>query len=273
MKKSVKKMLMLVMIVTMSLLAFAACDNKDESDSKETQPIVTPIHTSYPEEVIKEQAYVDNLDAKQFTLTVCSPAKEQKLISDFCEKFDNAHPEYKIDWIYLEADAKDVYSMISKGAADEIDVFYFDKAELQKFVEANIIMEFPVELKERIVAGIDQKTIEKCVVDDKLYGIPYIADGNGISATEPDAGAGNETSVTESYDGAGNETSATKPYAGVRECNSIGVNSKSEEPMAALLLAEFLTNDYAQEQRYKEGAVSPTSRLIMGLIAAGRYKK
>lgn len=68
-----------------------------------------------------------------------------------------------------------------------------------------------------------------------------------------------------------NGEKVTKSIAPFGDYKSIGVKKDTAYPAAAAQLAEFLTGDWAQEQRLAARSISPTYKTIMELAIEGKY--
>ena len=112
-------------------------------------------------------------DAKKIQLTIWVPSAEMNVIKSLCWRFDNAHTEYDFDFVYKEIDDTDIYSKISSGDTMDADIFYFTNDQLSQLVESEYIMELSQEVYERVEEKHDSRAVESCMVDEKLYAIPY----------------------------------------------------------------------------------------------------
>ena len=125
----------------------------------------------------------EQVEAKDIKLTVWAPQEEQTdysavdakygdhLLKYMCEAFDEAHPEWNIEFDYKVCSEGDAYSELSKDAAAGGDVFMFAGDQTASLVSEGILN--PLAGTEEVAANNGERAMAAATVDGMVYGIPF----------------------------------------------------------------------------------------------------
>ena len=173
MRKS-KKMMALCLTTAMVAGALTGCGNKaDNTSSNNSAPTTETETTTTPEAT----------ETKKIALKVWAPQEEQtayegygdSLLAYMCERFDEAHPEWDIDFTYGVVSEADARAELSKDAAAGADVFMFASDQTAALVENGILAPITVGADEVIDAngGAEAGSITAATFNDFLYAVPF----------------------------------------------------------------------------------------------------
>ena len=133
--RKAKKLLALAMVSTMAATSILACGSKDtgsKDNSAESKSDST-------------DSKKDSSDAaaKDVDLLVWSPAEDQAngLLEKWCKDFDEAHPEWNINFTYGVCSEGDAKSTILNDPTKAADVFMFANDQIPELVEAGAVAE------------------------------------------------------------------------------------------------------------------------------------
>ena len=156
--RKMKKIVAVGLSAMMLAGTFVACGDKEDSTT-------TAKKDSADDQTTAETTTVD--------LTVWGPQEEQDFLKTQCEAFDEAHPEWDINFTYgvcSEADAKNTVTQDLDAAAD---VFYFANDHLSVLVSAGAVAEFAGTYKDQIASINDERFMDSVTYEGKVYGVPF----------------------------------------------------------------------------------------------------
>lgn len=115
---------------------------------------------------------------KSVDLTVWGPSEDQadetgNWLKTMCEKFDEAHPEWDINFTYgvcAEGDAKATVTQDVEGAAD---VYMYANDNLNDLIAAGAISKLGGNTLDYVKNNIPESLVASVTVDDAVYGIPF----------------------------------------------------------------------------------------------------
>lgn len=178
------KIAALLMSLTMVASTLMACGNKDTKDENATQTPTTEITTQTPTKDAVTDAPSDTpAEAKKVTLKVWGPQEEQvsydgygeSLLGFMCDRFNEAHPEWDITFIYGAIAESDCKTELTKDAAAGADVFMFASDQTAFLVENGILAPITLGMEDVIAAngGADAGSITAATYHDYLYAVPF----------------------------------------------------------------------------------------------------
>ncbi len=108
---------------------------------------------------------------EQIQLKVWSPETELDITKEFCEKFDENHPEYEIEFTYEAVENADSITQLKNDPEVAADVFVYPTGGVPEMIEAGLI--YPITVNETEVKNsYGENAIKSCSADGVLYGIP-----------------------------------------------------------------------------------------------------
>ena len=170
MKKRTKT-LALLMAMVLAMGSMTACGSDSDSDKKDTD---TKTESNSNEESGKTE------DIK---LTVWTPQEEKTdyskidskysdgLIQYMCNAFNDAHPEWNIEFEYKVCAESDAYKELSKDAAAGGDVFMFAGDQTVDLVQSGIASQLVV--SDELKNDNPENAFDTVTIDDGIYGVPF----------------------------------------------------------------------------------------------------
>lgn len=108
---------------------------------------------------------------EQIQLKVWSPETELDITKEFCEKFDENHPEYEIEFTYEAVENADSITQLKNDPEVAADVFVYPTGGVPEMIEAGLI--YPITVNEaEVKSSYGENAIKSCSADGVLYGIP-----------------------------------------------------------------------------------------------------
>lgn len=115
---------------------------------------------------------------KTVDLTVWGPSEDQaeengNWLQTMCEKFDEAHPEWDINFTYgvcAEGDAKATVTQDVEGSAD---VYMYANDNLNDLIAAGAIAKLGGTTLDYVKNNIPSALVTSVTVDDAVYGVPF----------------------------------------------------------------------------------------------------
>ena len=165
----------LLMAMVLSMGSLAACGgSKDESTTGGDSTTTTDAAAT---DAVASQ------ETKNVKLTVWAPQEESKdyskidakygknLLEYMCEQFDEAHPEWEIDFEYKVCSEADAYTELSKDASIGGDVFMYAGDQTASLVQEGIVL--PLTGMDEVAANNGEKAIAAASVKGMNYGVPF----------------------------------------------------------------------------------------------------
>lgn len=90
-----------------------------------------------------------------------------------CKAFDEAHPEYEIDFVYGVADEATAATQVAQDADASADVFMYANDNLTVLTDAKAAAKFGGIYQEEIESTNSQAVVDSLKKDDFLYGVPF----------------------------------------------------------------------------------------------------
>lgn len=168
MKKIIALLLACMMVVGM----FAACGS---SNSTETQ--APAANNDAP----ATEASNEEVEVQDITLKVWGPSEDQtpqeghdvSFLEAACEAFDEAHPEWEIDFVYEVCAEGDAGTMVTKDPSAAADVYAFANDQLGTLLQANAVARLGGDVLAQVEADNSETMIASVTSGDGVYGVPF----------------------------------------------------------------------------------------------------
>ena len=138
-----KKIIALVLVLVMALSLFAGCGKK----------------------------------AEKMTLKVWGPNEDQATAESFlpvaCAKFNEAHPEWDIEFVFEVCPEGDAGTMVTKDPSVAGDVYMFANDQLGTLMQANAIARLGGAALDQVKADNSETMIASVTSGDGVYGVPF----------------------------------------------------------------------------------------------------
>ena len=175
MKKS-KKIIALLMLMTMIIGSFAACGKEEDKKTDTTKKEQTSDKVDKKDDSKKDDSNTDETDkevvVEDVTLKVWGSQEEQELLKQMTESFANAHPEYNLTFEFGVVSEGDAATELTKDAAAGADVFAFASDQTANLVNAGIL--YPITLNaDAVKAANSDASIQAATIDGQLYAHPF----------------------------------------------------------------------------------------------------
>lgn len=117
-------------------------------------------------------------EAKDITLKVWGPQEDQVDASSWlptmCEKFNEAHPEWNITFVYEVCSEGDASKNVQQDPAAAADVYMFANDQLGTLIQANAIAQLGGVYLDQVVADNAESMIASVTgTDGGVYGVPF----------------------------------------------------------------------------------------------------
>ena len=169
------KLVALLMAMVLVMGSMTACGSKEEADTSGTTDTSDTSNTTSD-----DTTSADPIDVE---LTVWAPQEDQKDYSDkdpkygsslieyMCNAFNDAHPEWNIEFKYAVCPESDAYKELSKDAAAGADVFMYAGDQVASLVNNGIAL--PLLGLDEVVANNTEIAMQSVTMKDSVYGIPF----------------------------------------------------------------------------------------------------
>lgn len=163
------------MAMVLVMGSMTACGSKEEADTSGTTDTSDTSNTTSD-----DTTSADPIDVQ---LTVWAPQEDQKDYSDkdskygsslieyMCNAFNDAHPEWNIEFKYAVCPESDAYKELSKDAAAGADVFMYAGDQVASLVNNGIAL--PLLGLDEVVANNTEIAMQSVTMKDSVYGIPF----------------------------------------------------------------------------------------------------
>ena len=117
-------------------------------------------------------------EAERISLKVWGPQAELGENNDgwlpqMCEAFDEAHPEWDIEFSYEVCGEGDAGTKVTQDPTVAGDVYFFANDQLGTLIQANAIARLGGEVEAQVKADNSEGIVESVSVDGALYGVPF----------------------------------------------------------------------------------------------------
>ncbi|MBQ7918350.1 MAG: extracellular solute-binding protein [Lachnospiraceae bacterium] len=171
-----KKVLSLVLATTM-IAGLTACGGSEAPQDSQAAPAESN-QVEQSEAAQSEEAQGTTEEVRTVDLLVWAPSEDQaedtgNWLATMCEKFDEEHPEWEINFSYgvcAEGDAKATVTQDVEAAAD---VYMFANDNLNDLLASGAIARLGGATLDYVNAEIPASLVNSVTVDGAVYGIPF----------------------------------------------------------------------------------------------------
>ena len=115
--------------------------------------------------------------AEKMTLKVWGPNEDQASAESFlpvaCAKFNEAHPEWDIEFVFEVCAEGDAGTMVTKDPSAAGDVYMFANDQLGTLLQANAIARLGGAALDQVKADNSETMVASVTSGDGVYGVPY----------------------------------------------------------------------------------------------------
>ena len=115
--------------------------------------------------------------AEKMTLKVWGPNEDQATAESFlpvaCAKFNEAHPEWDIEFVFEVCAEGDAGNMVTKDPSAAGDVYMFANDQLGTLMQANAIARLGGAALEQVKADNSETMVASVTSGDGVYGVPF----------------------------------------------------------------------------------------------------
>ena len=160
-----KKIIALLLVLAMAL-SLVACGGSD-----------APAAEAPKAEAPKAEAPAADAAPEKITLKVWGPQEDQADDASFlpvaCEQFDEAHPEWDIDFVFEVCAEGDAGTMVTKDPSVAGDVYMFANDQLGSLLQANAIARLGGDVLAQIQADNSETMVASVTSGEGVYGVPF----------------------------------------------------------------------------------------------------
>ena len=118
---------------------------------------------------------------EKITLKVWGPSEDQvpqeghdvSFLEAACKAFDEAHPEWEIDFVFEVCAEGDAGTMVTKDPSAAADVYTFANDQLGTLLQANAIARLGGAALDQVKADNSETMIASVTTGDAVYGVPF----------------------------------------------------------------------------------------------------
>ena len=164
-----KKIIALLLVLAMAM-SLAACGGSEK-------PAEAPKAEAPAAEAPAAEAPAAEAAPEKITLKVWGPQEDQADANSFlpvaCEKFDEAHPEWDIDFVFEVCAEGDAGTMVTKDPAVAGDVYMFANDQLGTLLQANAIARLGGDVLAQVQADNSETMVASVTSGEGVYGVPF----------------------------------------------------------------------------------------------------
>jgi arabinogalactan oligomer/maltooligosaccharide transport system substrate-binding protein len=116
-------------------------------------------------------------EAEKITLKVWGPNEDQIDENSFlpvaCEKFDEAHPEWDIEFVFEVCAEGDAGGLVTKDPAAAADVYTFANDQLGTLLQSNAIARLGGAALDQVMSDNTETMIASVTSGEGVYGVPF----------------------------------------------------------------------------------------------------
>ena len=158
-----KKIIAMLLVLAMAL-TLVACGGGESAAPAETKAAAAETQAAAAE-------------AQAITLKVWGPQEDQATAESFlpgaCEAFDEAHPEWDIEFVFEVCAEGDAGTMVTKDPAVAADVYMFANDQLGTLLQANAIARLGGDVLEQVTSTNSETMVASVTSGDGVYGVPF----------------------------------------------------------------------------------------------------
>ena len=165
-----KKIIALLLAVVM-VLGLAACGSAPAAEETKAPEAAAPAETEAAAPA----------EAEKITLKVWGPSEDQtpqegqtvSFLEAACEAFDEAHPEWDIEFVFEVCSEGDAGTMVTKDPSAAADVYAFANDQLGTLLQANAIARLGGDVLAQVQADNSETMVASVTSGEGVYGVPF----------------------------------------------------------------------------------------------------
>ena len=166
------KKIIALLLACMMVLGLVACGESA------AEPTTAPAANN---DAPATEASNEEVEVQNITLKVWGPSEDQvpqegqtvSFLEAACEAFDEAHPEWEIEFTYEVCAEGDAGTMVTKDPSAAADVYAFANDQLGALMQANAIARLGGEALAQVQADNSETMIASVTSGDGVYGVPF----------------------------------------------------------------------------------------------------
>lgn len=120
-------------------------------------------------------------EVQEVSLTVWGPQEDQAalegydegILKSMCEAFDEAHPEWEIDFEYGVCGEGDARDQVTKDVEEAADVYFYANDQIPKLVEAGALAKLGGDTETWVKDNNADTMVQSVTYNDGIYGVPF----------------------------------------------------------------------------------------------------
>lgn len=120
-------------------------------------------------------------EVQEVSLTVWGPQEDQAalegydegILKSMCEAFDEAHPEWEIDFEYGVCGEGDARDQVTKDVEEAADVYFYANDQIPKLVEAGALAKLGGDTETWVKDNNAETMVQSVTYNDGIYGVPF----------------------------------------------------------------------------------------------------
>ena len=166
------KKIIALLLACMMVLGLVACGESA------AEPTTAPAANN---DAPATEASNEEVEVQNITLKVWGPSEDQvpqegqtvSFLEAACEAFDEAHPEWEIEFTYEVCAEGDAGTMVTKDPSAAADVYAFANDQLGTLMQANAIARLGGEALAQVQADNSETMIASVTSGAGVYGVPF----------------------------------------------------------------------------------------------------
>ena len=166
------KKIIALLLACMMVLGLVACGESA------AEPTTAPAANN---DAPATEASNEEVEVQNITLKVWGPSEDQvpqegqtvSFLEAACEAFDEAHPEWEIEFTYEVCAEGDAGTMVTKDPSAAADVYAFANDQLGTLMQANAIARLGGEALAQVQADNSETMVTSVTSGDAVYGVPF----------------------------------------------------------------------------------------------------
>lgn len=123
----------------------------------------------------------DTAEVQEVDLTVWGPQEDQAALEGYdegilkamCEAFDEAHPEWEINFEYGVCGEGDARDQVTKDVEEAGDVYFFANDQIPTLVDSGALAKLGGDTESWVKENNDETMVQSVTYNDGIYGVPF----------------------------------------------------------------------------------------------------
>lgn len=120
-------------------------------------------------------------EVQQVSLTVWGPQEDQAAVEGYdegilkamCEAFDEAHPEWEIDFEYGVCGEGDARDQVTKDVEEAADVYFYANDQIPTLADAGALAKLGGTTEQWVKDNNAETMVQSVTYEDGIYGVPF----------------------------------------------------------------------------------------------------